>query len=139
MPKPRLRQPLLQGCVVGTLIWAAVAATQTLPAQAQSDGNPSVRAANLARMKAERLNGGLGVYRPAPCMFEQGGGPCLVSRGSKGFTFRFLGGQPGWRQLGIPPTVETEILVSPDGRSVLEVIYNGPVREAMALPGLPTP
>lgn len=139
MPKPRLRQPLLQRCVVGTLIWAAVAATQTLPAQAQSDGNPSVRAANLARMKAERLNGGLGVYRPAPCMFEQGGGPCLVSRGSKGFTFRFLGEQPGWRQLGIPPTVETEILVSPDGRSVLEVIDNGPVREAMALPGLPTP
>ncbi|MFN9570869.1 MAG: hypothetical protein ACK59G_13160 [Cyanobacteriota bacterium] len=61
-------------------------------------------------------------------MFEQGGGSCLVSRSSQGFTFRFLGGQPGWRQLGIPPTVETEILVSPDGRSVLEVIYNGPVR-----------
>lgn len=128
MPMPRLRHHLLQGCVVGTLMGAFVAAAHTLPAQAQSDGNPSVRAANLARMKAERLNGGLGVYRPAPCMFEQGGGSCLVSRSSQGFTFRFLGGQPGWRQLGIPPTVETEILVSPDGRSVLEVIYNGPVR-----------
>lgn len=98
--------------------------------RAQSAGNPSVRAANVARMKAESLNGGLGVYRTAPCMHEQGGGECLVQTTGKGFLFRFFGGEPGWQPLGLPPKVETEILVAPDGRSVREVIYNGPPREA---------
>ncbi|MFM7235507.1 MAG: hypothetical protein ACKOYK_01850 [Cyanobium sp.] len=97
--------------------------------QALADqGNPAVRAANMARMKAESLNGGLGVYRSAPCMHEQAGGSCLVQTTGEGFLFRFLGGKPGWSQLGLPPTVETELLVSPDGREIRQVVYNSPPR-----------
>ncbi len=97
-------------------------------ALAANQGNPAVRAANMARMKAESLNGGLGVYRSAPCMHEQSGGSCLVQTTGEGFLFRFLGGKPGWSQLGLPPTVETELLVSPDGREIRQVVYNGPPR-----------
>jgi hypothetical protein len=80
-------------------------------------------------MKAEILNGGLGVYRASPCMHDQSGGECLVTRSGEGFTFRFYGGKPGWTQEGLPPTVETEILVAPNGRSIERVIYNGPPRQ----------
>ena len=87
------------------------------------------RAINVARGTAAKLNGGLSVYRPAVCMFQGiNNNPCLISRTDEGFTFRFLGGSPGWEQLQLPPTVETELLVSPDGRSVLQVIYNGAPR-----------
>ena len=71
------------------------------------------------------------VYRAAACMHQQGGGTCLVQETSRGYTFRFLGGPPGWQQLGLAPTVETEILISPDGRSVAGVIYNGPPRQGL--------
>ena len=100
----------------------------SLPAGAQNSGSSSIRAANLARMKAETLNGGLQVYRPAACMYKQGGGACLLKSSAEGYLFRFYGGGPGWQQLGDKPTVETEILVAPDGRSILQVIYNGPLR-----------
>ncbi len=103
------------------------------PALAQSD-DPfrGVRAINLARNHAVRLNGGLGLYRPAACMFstDARGEDCLVSRDESGFLFRFLGGAPGWQQLGLPPTKETEILIGPDGRSVVQVVYNGTPRGA---------
>jgi hypothetical protein len=44
--------------------------------------------------------------------------------------FRFLGGPPGWQEQNQAPTVETEILISADGRQVLEVLYNGTPRPA---------
>ena len=89
-----------------------------------------IRAVNLARNVAVKLNGGLGVYRPADCMFRTSTAEnnCLISADDQGFLFRFLGGQPGWQQLGLPATVETEILVAPDGREVVSVIYNGEPR-----------
>ena len=82
------------------------------PAQAQVDAEVSfarVRAVNLARDTAVKLNGGLTLYRPAKCMFDTslGGGNCLISRDDQGFRFRFLGGAPGWQQLGLPPTWDT--------------------------------
>jgi hypothetical protein len=86
------------------------------------------RAANTARMRAEQLNGGLAVYRAAGCMFERSGGSCLIRSSPEGFLFRFLGGPPGWQQLGLSANRETEILISPDGRQVLAVPYNGPPR-----------
>ena len=87
------------------------------------------RATNLARNTAVRLNGGLSRYIPAACMFASGASnPCLVRDDSRGFLYRFNGGEPGWQQLGKPPSISSEILVSPDGRSVQEVVYNGPVR-----------
>ena len=88
------------------------------------------RAMNLARNTAVKLNGGLSVYIPAACMFSSGGsgGSCLVQTNSPGFLFRFNGGAPGWQQLGQPPTLSTEILISPDGRTVSQLVYNGPLR-----------
>ncbi len=101
----------------------------TLPALAQvSDSN--VRAVNVARQWAINQNGGLSVYVPAQCMFDtgNGGGSCLVQNNNQGYVFRFLGGSPGWQQYGQPATTLTEIQVSPDGRSVVNVGYNGAPR-----------
>ena len=100
-------------------------------ARAQTMGS-SVRATNLARMKAESLNGGLQVYRAAACMHQQGGGDCLLKTTAEGFLFRFYGGGPGWQTLNQRPSFETEILVAPDGRTVKKVIYNGPPRGTAA-------
>jgi len=101
------------------------------PAQAQVDAEVSfarVRAVNLARDTAVKLNGGLTLYHPAKCMFDTslGGGNCLIRRDDQGFRFRFLGGAPGWQQLGLPATWDTEILVSADGRQVVQVVFNQP-------------
>ena len=54
--------------------------------------------------------------------------PCLIRSDEKGFVYRFLGGPPGWQAEGQPPTLETEILVSPEGNELVRVIYNGPPR-----------
>lgn len=103
----------------------------TSPVLAQSAVPYSaVRAINLARNTAIQLNGGLSSYRPAQCMFATAstGNPCLLANDSNGYTFRFQGGGPGWQVLNQPPTRETEIQISPDGRSVVQVIYNGSPR-----------
>ena len=87
------------------------------------------KAANLARMRAESLNGGLGQYRAASCMYETGAGSCLESISDQGFQFLFQGGAPGWQQQNPPnPTIETSVLVSRDGDRILEVSYNGTIR-----------
>lgn len=99
------------------------------PVSAQvSDAN--VRAVNTARNWAVNANGGLSVYVPASCMFEtaNGGGPCLINNTPQGFVFRFAGGTPGWQVEGRPPSLETQIQISPDGRSVVNVPYNGAPR-----------
>ena len=91
------------------------------------------RAINLARTTATQLNGGLGLYRPASCMYAGiSNNPCLISREGGSFVFRFTGGAPGWEQFKLPPALETEIRVSGDGRSVLQVIYNGAPRSSAA-------
>ena len=96
--------------------------------QLQEQAPARQRALNLARNTVVKLNGGLSTYIPAACMFSTGGsgGSCLVSSTAEGFLFRFNGGAPGWQQMGKPPTVTTEILISPDGRTVQQLIYNGP-------------
>lgn len=93
-----------------------------------SDAN--VRAVNVARNWAINANGGLSVYVPAACMFEtaSGGGSCLLNSTPQGFVFRFAGGPPGWQTEGRTPTLETQIQISPDGRTVLNVPYNGAPR-----------
>ena len=83
------------------------------------------RAANLARMKVETLNGGLTKYRTAACMHQLGGGTCMVRASTDGYRFQFLGGTPGWETMKRKATVETQIMVSPDGTKVDQVIYNG--------------
>ena len=84
-----------------------------------------VRAANLARMEAERLNGGLSNYFTASCMHRSGGGDCLVEDNANGYLFNFLGGAPGWEVNQQPATVQTKILIGPEGNRVKQVIYNG--------------
>ena len=103
----------------------AISVTAPVPALAQvSDAQQ--RAVNVARMRAERMNGGLGNYRAARCMYNTsaGGGVCLVNS-EGGFTFVFPGGSPGWQEMDQNPTVETELRISDDGRTVLEEVYNG--------------
>ena len=112
-----------------SLIAAATAVISAGAALAQvSDSN--VRAVNLARNWAVNTTGGLSVYVPAACMFNtgDGGGSCLIQNTNKGFTFRFLGGTPGWQVEGRPASTETELQVSPDCRTVTNVLYNGTPR-----------
>ncbi len=86
------------------------------------------KAANLARMRAERLNGGLRLYRADQCMHALRGEACLISVTDEGFLFRFRGGEPGWQQQIPPqPSLMTEVLVSADGDRILDVSYNGPL------------
>ncbi len=86
------------------------------------------KAANLARMRAESLNGGLATYRAAACMYETGASSCLISKSNQGFLFSFRGGPPGWELQSPPsPTLETRVLVSQDGERILAVPYNGPI------------
>ena len=110
------------GLILGLSTGLMVRADQPLPFA-------QTKAANLARMRAESLNGGLGAYRAAGCMYETGGTSCLASKTSEGFLFRFKGGAPGWEQQAPPrPSLETSVLVSKDGDRILEVPYNGPLR-----------
>jgi len=114
-----------------TLANLGLVAAPTALAQATGPGSYSgVRAINLARNTAIKLNGGLSRYQPAACMFNtsENGGSCLVKLNQRGYLYRFRGGAPGWQQLGRPATTETELLVSPDGRSVTQVLYNGAPR-----------
>ncbi|MFL0754812.1 MAG: hypothetical protein AB8A45_04720 [Prochlorococcus sp.] len=107
---------------------APLLADLAIPTQAQAQVQHSkVRALNLARGTAIKINGGLSVYQPAPCMFSTStdDNDCLIRSSSNGYTYRFLGGSPGWSQYGIQPTTETEIRITPDGRSVSQIIYNG--------------
>jgi hypothetical protein len=137
--------PSLAGAsLAGTIPAGPAPAGSGLPAGslAQNDRNFSgVRALNLARNHAVKLNGGLGTYRPAACMFstEWSGSECLLRRDDSGFLFRFLGGPPGWQQLNLAPTVETEILIAPDGRAVVQLIHNGPPRQSPPSPDTPSP
>lgn len=104
--------------------------TSSSPVNAQYVQQAEQRALNLARTVAIKENGGLGVYRPEKCMFATAAGPnpCLIQANPTGFTYRFVGGAPGWQESDAPPSTETEIRIAPDGRSVLGMIYNGPIR-----------
>jgi len=98
-----------------------------LPASAEM-ALGQIRAANLARMEAERINGGLSKYFTANCMHQKGGGSCMVNAGLNGYLFDFLGGAPGWEVNKKAATKETRILISPDGTKVINVEYNGTPR-----------
>lgn len=134
--------PLLRAACGGGLALVACLALGTARAQTpltdgtmqrieliQAESQGLQRALNLARETATKLNGGLRVYRPASCMYAGASrNPCLIERDGDGFLFRFQGGAPGWQQLGLPASFETEIRVARDGRSVSAVLYNGPPR-----------
>lgn len=125
----RFVRTLATGAAAFTAALLGSAALSSVPVQAQVPFS-AVRALNLARNVAIQQNGGLSVYRPAQCMFQtaDAGNECLVSAGEDGYVFRFLGGVPGWEQFQMPASVETEVRISPDGRTVEQLIYNGPPR-----------
>ena len=86
-----------------------------------------MRAANLAHMQAELVNGGGSQYSPANCKHQGGGETCMISNTAAGFRFRFLGGGAGWAARRDPATIETVRLVSPDGK-MSKVECNGAIR-----------
>ena len=114
------RSSLLAGLVLGLAL--------PFGALAQPISQAQLRAANLARMEAERLNGGLTRYFAGQCMHQRGGANCLIQANETGFLFRFPGGTPGWEPNQRAATVESEILISADGNRIEKVAYNGPPR-----------
>lgn len=125
----RFLKPLATGAAAVSAALLGGATLGGIPALAQVPFS-AVRALNLARNVAIQQNGGLSVYRPAQCMFQtaDAGNECLLSAGEDGYLFRFLGGVPGWEHFQMPASVETEVRISPDGRTVEQLIYNGPPR-----------
>ena len=107
------------------LLGALVVAAHAQPVMAQQESRELVptaskRAINLARGTATKSNGGLRLYHPARCMYvSPTKNPCLIKRDAIGLTFRFLGGPPGWEVLGLSPTVESIVVIAPDGKSVI--------------------
>ena len=96
-------------------------------AQAQTPyTHAQTKAANLARMRAEKLNGGLRLYRADRCMSS----PAVWTASSlPRERLQVERRVPGWQQQSPPdPTLETEVLISIDGDEILDVPYNGPLR-----------
>ncbi|CAK6695874.1 hypothetical protein VB716_06555 [Synechococcus sp. CCY9201] len=114
--------------LAATTAAAALVMVCASPGVAQQMDASQVRAANLARMEAERINGGLSRYTTAACMHQRGGGDCMIQRTDQGYLFEFLGGVPGWQTMNKPATIQTTILISPDGRDIRQVDYNGTPR-----------
>ncbi len=123
------------------LLGALAVATHSQPATAQQEARELVptaskRAINLARGTAAKSNGGLRLYHPARCMYlNPTNNPCLTKRDAGGYEFRFQGGPPGWEVIGIPPSVNSIVLIAPDGRSVIAESHEK-IKE-VSLPALP--
>ena len=96
----------------------------TSPAMAKEDPLAAKRAINHARNSAAVANGGLRLYHPARCMFKDPtDNPCLAQRDANGFEFQFQGGPPGWEALGLPATVQSTVLISPDGQTLIRELH----------------
>ena len=122
-----LRSVVSRPARLASALLAASGLALALPALAEMPLS-QVRAANLARMQAEKLNGGLSRYFTANCMHQKGGGACMVKSDGNGYHFDFLGGPPGWEVNAQRATVQTRILINPAGTQVVKVEYNGAPR-----------
>jgi hypothetical protein len=81
------------------------------------------RAKNLARMAAERANGGLGVYQADSTMHGPSEESPYVQNADGSYTFSFMGGEPGFTA----PSVESVVTVDPSTWNI-NMDYNGPIR-----------
>lgn len=81
------------------------------------------RAKNLARMAAERANGGLGEYRAEESMHGPAFDAPYVDNNNGTWTFTFKGRSP----YSSDYLIESVVTVSRDA-SQLDVEYNGPIR-----------
>ena len=118
----------LLALATGLTLVASTLALAPRPAQAQPATAAVDRAARLGILAA-LVRTTIRAYR-IPRFVTLGralGGDILPSVGAiQGFLFRFQGGAPGWQQLGLQPNWDTEILVSSDGRQVVQVVFNQP-------------
>jgi hypothetical protein len=83
------------------------------------------RAKNLARVAAERANGGLNQYRAEMSMHGPAANSPYVDNGNGTWTFTFVGGSPGY----VTPSTESVVTVDRNTWAV-NVDYNGPIRSA---------
>lgn len=81
------------------------------------------RAKNLARMAAERENGGLGNYRAEASMHGVADNAPYVQNNDGSWTFTFKGRSP----LSSVYSIESVITVLPDG--TVTINYNGLIRQ----------
>ena len=109
MARVRILQ-VAASCLTGMFLLAP------LGSKAQITGI-QVQAANVARMRAESLNGGLSKYFAANCMHERGGGDCLIKADNQGFLFRFAGGPPlAGKQTTAQPRLKLKFSLLPMGK-----------------------
>ena len=94
--------------------------------EAQSVPKSNVRTVHYAQIKGESLNGGLSRYRTAKCtdVTELGGGEASKARPEIPRSSTKVARLDGRKAVSL----ETEIRVSPDGSSDLEVIDTGSPR-----------
>jgi hypothetical protein len=81
------------------------------------------RAKNLARMTAERANGGLSVYQAESAMHGPSEESPYVINADGSYTFSFKGGRPGFTE----PSIASVITVNPADWSIV-IDSNGPIR-----------
>lgn len=124
--------------ITGLTIGSLNASAQTLPnssfTTAQSSETRVIevsyiydlsRAKNLARVAAERANGGLSQYRAEMSMHGPAADAPYVDNGNGTWTFTFMGGAPGY----VTPNVESVVTVDRSTWAI-NVDYNGPIRSA---------
>ncbi|HEY9597478.1 MAG TPA: hypothetical protein V6D33_07395 [Cyanophyceae cyanobacterium] len=124
--------------VATTLTVLTTLAIVSLPSHAQTNSNvpnstqapPDLdfardlnRAKNLARMTAERANGGLGEYRAEASMHGPAFDAPYVDNNNGTWTFTFKGRNP----YSTDYTIESVVTVTRDGSQVT-MDYNGPIR-----------